>query len=278
VSTVPTTTFSEHIPDLDLITWYAENNKSVFAFMSPWTKFAILTLLVVLVTVLHSIILLISIYVAVICIYLIAGLPAKKLILWYTLPILFVFSLIGILVWGEPGFPLISLKIFGLTAILTDKGVLIAISLLIKALTMVTFSLFILMTTRYSYLATVIERIFPAPLDQIFLLSYRFLFLTISMTAAMLKAVCSRGGGVIYSIRMQGKIFAEVFALVFIRSFDRAERVHKAMIARGYKGHFSMNNEVPAPSQYGMISIVIFSIIVIAILIASQLKWGLNIL
>jgi cobalt/nickel transport system permease protein len=276
VSTVPTTTFSEHIPDLDLITWYAESNKSFFAFMSPWTKFAVLALLVVLVTVLHSIILLISIYMAVVCIYLIAGLPVKKLALWYTLPILCVFSLIGILVWGEPGFPLFSFKIFGLTAILTDKGLLIAISLLIKALTVVTFSLFFLMTTRYSYLVNIIERIFPTPLDQIFLLSYRFLFLTISMTAAMLKAVRSRGGGVIYSIRMQGKIFAEVFALVFIRSFDRAERVHKAMIARGYKGHFSMNNDVPAPSQYGMISIFIISLIVITILIGSQLKWGLN--
>jgi cobalt/nickel transport system permease protein len=94
-----------------------------------------------------------------------------------------------------------------------------------------------------------IYRLFPEPLDQIFLMAYRFLFLTLAMTGSMLKAVRSRGGGLIRSVRLQGKLFAEVAGLVFIRSFERAERVHKAMIARGYHGagSFSARTKIPSP-------------------------------
>jgi cobalt/nickel transport system permease protein len=65
------------------------------------------------------------------------------------------------------------------------------------------------------------------------------------MIASILKAVRSRGGGLIHSISMQGRLFAEIFALVFIRSFERSERVHKAMIARGYSGSYGTATEVP---------------------------------
>jgi cobalt/nickel transport system permease protein len=50
---------------------------------------------------------------------------------------------------------------------------------------------------------------------------------------------------------MQGRIFAEVFALVFIRSFERAERVHKAMVARGYHGTFGAGTTIPRPGLFG---------------------------
>jgi cobalt/nickel transport system permease protein len=41
-------------------------------------------------------------------------------------------------------------------------------------------------------------------------------------------------------------MFAEVFALVFIRSFERSERVHKAMIARGFSGSYGTATGIPA--------------------------------
>ena len=65
----------------------------------------------------------------------------------------------------------------------------------------------------------------------------------------MLQAFLSRGGGLIRSIRVQGKLFAEIAGLVFIRSFERAERVHKAMIARGYHGAGadSARTRIPSP-------------------------------
>jgi len=266
-----------HIPDIELITWYAENNRSALATVSPWTKIIVLFLLVIIVTVLRSLPALLLLYAIVFFSCLLARLPVKKILLWYTLPVLFVLSLVGILAWGEPGSPVISFGIAGFTATLTDQGILLILTLLVKALIIVTYSLLLLMTTRYDHIAGIIDRVFPDPLNQIFLLSYRFLSLTIGITASLLKAVRSRGGGMIRSLWVQGRIFAQVFALVFIRSFDRAERVHAAMTARGYRGMYATATPVPRPSATGILCITaaVLGTIGIAVLSGTSLGAGL---
>lgn len=263
---------SAHIPDLELITHYAENTRSIFSGVSPWSKVVSLILLVILVTVLRSLTLLLLLYSAIVTACVLARLPLKKILLWYTLPVLFVISLVGLLAWGEPGNPVFSWSFIGIPLVLTDAGLLLIGVLLIKALIVVTFSIFFLMTTRYNHIAAVIDRIFPDPLNQIFLLSYRFLFLTIGMTAALLKAVRSRGGGLIRSIRIQGQIFAQVFALTFIRSLDRADRVHAAMAARGYHGSYATAQEIPAPSFAGMVFLAAAAAGTIFIVLATEIS------
>jgi len=252
---VSSTFLSPHIPDLDLITYYAENNTSLFSRASPWTKGILLFFVVILVTASRSLVLLIGLYIGILLLYLLAGLPAGNLARWYTLPVLFVISLVGLLMWNEPGLPLFSWTAGGFTLTLTDNGVSLVLTLLLKALIVVTFSLLFLMTTRYQHFAGVISRIFPAPLDQIFLMAYRFLFLILARTAAILKSVRSRGGGLMHSLRMQGRLFAGVFALVFIRSFEQGERVSKAMTARGFTGSYPLSGEVPRPGifEYGLL-------------------------
>lgn len=246
-----------HIPDVELITWYAENNRSVLSSVSPWSKVVVLILIVLLVTTVRSFPALLLLYGVVAGACLLARLPMHRILLWYTLPALFVLSLVGIIAWGEPGKPLLSFGIGGFIATLTDQGLFLIGTLLVKALIVVTYSLLFLMTTRYNHLAGIIDRVVPDPLNQIFLLSYRFLFLTILLTGSLIKAVRSRGGGMIHSLQVQGRIFARVFALVFIRSFDRAERVHAAMTARGYRGMYATAEQVPSPTVLGMVSLVL---------------------
>jgi cobalt/nickel transport system permease protein len=65
------------------------------------------------------------------------------------------------------------------------------------------------------------------------------------MVGSMIKAIKSRGGGLLKGISKQSQMFAEVFALVFIRSYDRAERVNKAMESRGYRGKYIAATEIP---------------------------------
>jgi len=265
---------SSHIPDLDLITYYAETKKSIFTRMSPWTKGCLLVFVILLITVSRDPFLLSGLYMIVLFLYLIAGLPAGKLLAWYLLPAVFVLSLVGLLMWSEPGIPIFSWTYGTFTVSLSDNGVLLVGTLLIKALITVTFSLFFLMTTRYQHFAGMISRIFPAPLDQIFLMAYRFLFLTLAMTAALFKSVKSRGGGLMHSLRMQGRLFADVFALVFIRSFERGERVHKAMIARGFSGSYPLSGEVPRPhiAEYGLLAVT-GSLVTIAVILSPYRGW-----
>jgi cobalt/nickel transport system permease protein len=244
-----TAMISEHIPDLDLITTYAERQSSLFSRVSPWTKFFMLILIVLILTLTRSLTVLFVLYSLILLVYWLAGLPVRKLFQWYTMPVVFVITLVGILAWTEPGTVMLTIPVPGFPLTLTDNGILLVITLLTKALISISFSLFFLMTTRYEYFSGMIYRLFPEPLDQIFLMAYRFLFLTLAMTGSMLKAVRSRGGGLIHSVRVQGKLFAEVAGLVFIRSFERAERVHKAMIARGYHGagSYSARTTIPSP-------------------------------
>jgi cobalt/nickel transport system permease protein len=245
------TMISPHIPDLDLITSYAEHGDSFFSKVSPWTKLAALVCVILLVTLTRSLVVCTGLFLAVFLTYRSAGLPVKKLFAWYLLPLIFVLSLVGIMAWSEPGTALVSFSVAGIAISLSDNGAILVITLLLKALISVTFSLFFLMTTRYQHFSGMISRLFPSPLDQIFLLAYRFLFLTLAMTGTMIKAVRSRGGGIIRSVWVQGRLFAEIFALVFIRSFERAERVDKAMHARGYHGFYVAGSEIPRPGWYG---------------------------
>ena len=46
-----TTSLSDHIPDLNLITFYAQNRQTVFSRVSPWTKLSLLILVIVFITV-----------------------------------------------------------------------------------------------------------------------------------------------------------------------------------------------------------------------------------
>lgn len=253
---------SRHIPDLNLITYYAEKQGSVFSTVSPWTKLAALVLLILFITLSDNTGILIGLYIAVLALYSLARLPVKRLFAWYLIPVVFVLSLVGIMAWVQPGNPVISFEILGIPLTLTDQGILLVVTLVLKALISVTYSLFFLMTTRYEHFSGMIYRIFPAPLDQIFLMAYRFLFLTLSMIGSMLKAVRSRGGGLIHSIRTQSRMFAGVFAVMFIRSFERAERVQKAMDARGYNGKYSTNVGIPGPGRWEYAFLAMFVMII----------------
>ena len=238
---------SPHIPDIDLITNCAERQDTLFSRISPWTKFILLVLIVLMITLTSNVLVLSAMYGVILMACISAGLPMKKILAWYAMPVVFVLSLVGIMAWTQPGTPLLTIPLGGFVLTLTDQGVLLVVILLLKALISVTFSLFFLMTTKYAQFSAMISRIFPAPLDQIFLLAYRFLFLTLAMAASMLKAVRSRGGGIIRSILIQGQLFAGVFGLVFIRSFEQAERVEKAMAARGYNGTYAAHTVIQRP-------------------------------
>jgi cobalt/nickel transport system permease protein len=255
---------SGHIPDLNLITYYAEKQNRIFARISPWTKLSALVLLILFITLSDTLWILAGLYAAVLILYILARLPVRRLFAWYLIPLLFVFSLVWIMAWVQPGKPVISFELVGITLALTDQGIILVATLVLKALVSVTYSFFFLMTTRYEHFSGMIYRVFPAPLDQIFLMAYRFLFLTLAMIGSMLKAVRSRGGGLIHSVRMQGRMFAEVFAILFIRSFERAERVRKAMDARGYNGTYSTGVRIPTPGMLEYTFLAVFILVMVA--------------
>jgi cobalt/nickel transport system permease protein len=244
---------ASHLPDPNLITLYAERGDSAIHHLDPRAKAGALAWFVLFVTLAQPVWLLLFAWAAAVGVYRLAGLPLRELLRWYVLPSLFVLSFVLLLVWEEPGEPVIAVG--GLT--LTTGGVALIVSLLARALAAVTLTLAVLMTTRYAYVAALVQRVLPAPIDQIFLLSYRFLFTTLQLVDNLLLALRARGGGLTRGVFTRTRLFAGVFALSFLRSYDRANRVGRAMSARGYAGRFAPAEPLPAPSRAQLAAVAI---------------------
>ncbi len=213
--------------------------------MNPKTKAALLVLVVLFVIILQQPYLLAALLVATILFYLAARLPFGLLIGWYSLPVFFVVTLSILFLFSEPGQQLASMRLFGTTIRITDNGVLLVVNLLMRALAAVTFSLAFFMTTRYTHVAVIASKALPNPIDIIFLLSYRFTFETSDEVADVLDAMHSRSGGLVKGAARQTRMFANIVGLAFVHAFERAERIAKAMEARGFSGTFPITERLP---------------------------------
>ena len=113
--TMATAMISEHIPDLDLHHSVHRASELPFSLrVSPWTKFFMLILIVLMITLTRSLVILATLYGLILLVYWLAGLPVKKLFQWYTMPVIFVVTLVGILAWTEPGTAVLTVPLPGL--------------------------------------------------------------------------------------------------------------------------------------------------------------------
>lgn len=257
---------SKHIPDFRLVTHYAENHTSPIHRMNPWTKAVLLAFVVLFVVLLRNSYLLAVLLGAAIAFYAAARLPLRLLLGWYSLPVFFVLTLAVLFVFSEPGQQLASFELLGTRVGLTENGVRLVVDLLMRALAAVTFSLAFFMTTRYTNIALIASKGFPSPLDSIFLLSYRFTFETSDEVADVLDAMRSRSGGLVKGVSRQTKLFAGIIGLAFVHAFERAERIAKAMEARGFSGEFPMTERMPRmrPADYAALVLVGLALAVVA--------------
>lgn len=249
--------YSKHIPDFRYVTFCAETGRSAVHSMNPWTKMSLLFFVVALVTVVMDIRWLTVIFGATIAFYIAGRLPLRTLLGWYSLPLFFVASLSILYIFTEPGKDIFRTQTLGITIAITENGVMLMLTLLVRALAVVTFSLAVFMTTKYAHIAIVASRLLPGALANIFLLSYRFMFETSDEVSDVLDAMRSRGGSLAKGALRQSRMFAGIFGIAFVHAFDRADRIAKAMEARGYAGEFPMMEPLQKPTArgYGLIAL-----------------------
>jgi len=254
---MPRRGYSRHIPDFRYVTFFAEVGKSFAHRANPWTKLAILAIVVSLVTVLMDPLLLVVLLILTIAFYAGARLPLNLLLGWWTLPLFFVLSLSVLFIFTEPGTQVVSFDIGDMRIAVTDNGLLLTANLLVKALAVVTCSLAVFMTTRYNYIVLVAYKMMPRTLASIFLLSYRFMFETSDEFTDILDAMHSRSGSLARGVARQSKTHAGIFGLAFVHAFERAERISKAMEARGFTGVLPVSDQLPRPTARGYLVMAI---------------------
>jgi cobalt/nickel transport system permease protein len=159
------------------------------------------------------------------------------------------FALIAITVlFSMPGQPLTSFHVLMWNLTITDVGLLRFVSILVRSWLSVQMAILLVATTRFPDLIHAFEHLkVPAILTTIVAFLYRYLFVLADEVFRLMRARESRaaamprtrsGGSVAWRAGVAGHMAGQLF----LRSYERSDRVYNAMLARGYTGHFETIN------------------------------------
>jgi cobalt/nickel transport system permease protein len=185
----------------------------------------------------------------------------SKLGLGYTLKrslVALPFALIAITVlFSIPGKPIFTFQFFAWQLVISDAGLLRFVSILIRSWLSVQMAILLVATTRFPDLIHALEHLrIPAILTTIIAFLYRYLFVLTDEVFRLLRARESRsaastgkrvGGGVLWRAKVAGNMAGQLF----LRSYERSDRIYQAMVARGYAGHlYTLNAHEMKSSDY----------------------------
>lgn len=168
------------------------------------------------------------------------------------------FALIAITVlFSIPGNPLFSISFWEMTYTITDAGLLRFVSILIRSWLSVQMAILLVAVTRFPDIIHALEHLrVPSVLTTIIAFLYRYLFVLTDEVFRMLRARESRsaaapgsrsGGGVFWRAKVAGNMAGQLF----LRSYERSDRIYNAMIARGYAGHlYTLNPHEMKSTDY----------------------------
>ena len=163
------------------------------------------------------------------------------------------FALVAITVlFSIPGQPLTTFHFMMWDFTITDMGLLRFESILVRSWLSVQMAILLVATTRFPDLVHAFEHLrVPSILTTIIAFLYRYLFVLADEVFRLLRAREARsaaspaaaagarsGGNVAWRARVAGHMAGQLF----LRSYERSDRVYNAMLARGYTGHLNTMN------------------------------------
>jgi len=120
----------------------------------------------------------------------------------------------------------------------TREGVLYACSVTLKSNAIILAFIALAGSMSVATAGHALDRLgFPRKIITLLLLTYRYVFVIEQEYRRLMRAIKARGfrpGTGMHTYRT----YAYLVGMLFVRSWDRAERVHQAMKCRGFKGRF----------------------------------------
>jgi cobalt/nickel transport system permease protein len=169
---------------------------------------------------------------------------------WVALP----FALIALpLIFTRPGEVVMAVPLGPLTLNVTDAGVRDALSIIVKSWLSVQAALLLTWTTPFPSILEALRGLrVPSIMVAIVGFMYRYLAVLGDEAGRMNRAraarsavVIGRGGG---RLAWRARVTGSMVGSLFLRSYERSERVHAAMLARGFDGTF-MELQAARPEQ-----------------------------
>jgi len=159
------------------------------------------------------------------------------------------FALIAVtILFSLPGKPLTSFHFLFWDLTITDVGLLRFVSILIRSWLSVQMAILLVAVARFPDLIHALEHLrIPGILTTIIAFLYRYLFVLADEVFRLIRARESRsaaspnqrsGGGMAWRARVAGNMAGQLF----LRSYERSDRVYNAMLARGYAGRMQTIN------------------------------------
>lgn len=174
--------------------------------------------------------------------YYFSNLPLLSLIKRILVILPFTIIIAASLPFISPGEPLITFHFYKPITI-TDTGVANFTSVVIKSLSAIIIMTLLTATTRFRDLIAAMQKLrFPIIFTSILGFIYRYIFLFIDEIEHLNIGRRSRSFGRRPKIEMKG--FGWMISSLFIRSFERAERIYHTMCARGFNGTFKTMTEM----------------------------------
>src|SRR5258706_10730619 len=131
---------------------------------------------------------------------------------------------------------------------ITDMGLLRFMTILVRSWLSVQMAILLVSVARFPDIVHALEHLrVPAILTTIIAFLYRYLFVLVDEVFRLLRAREARsaaaagarsGGSVMWRAGVAGNMAGQLF----LRSYERSDRVYNAMLARGYAGHLMTIN------------------------------------
>jgi len=122
----------------------------------------------------------------------------------------------------------------------TQKGLL----LLLRAVGVAWSFIFLLMTTPYTDVFRVFSFFMPSILVDIFLLTYRSIFVLLDSIENMFQVVRLRGGYDPWKIIKNAKNLSKMLGVIFLHAIEMSERMYQIYELRGYEGKLPKTQKI----------------------------------
>ena len=153
------------------------------------------------------------------------------------------FALAAITVlFSIPGQPVSSFRFLMWTFTVTDAGLLRFVSIVIRSWLSVQMAILLVAVTEFPKIVHALNHLrVPTIITVIISFLYRYLFVLVDEVLRLLRARQARsaaaagksaGGNVMWRARIAGHMAGQLF----LRSYERSDRIYNAMLSRGYKG------------------------------------------
>lgn len=146
------------------------------------------------------------------------------------------------LVFSRPGSPLFELSLGPLRLTATDAGLEAFLGVVVKSWLSVQAALLLTATTHFTEVLSGLRALgLPKILVAILSFAYRYLFVMVDEAQRMLRARESRaaeapGRPAGRSVRWRAGVVGQMVGTLFLRSYERSERIYVAMLSRGFDG------------------------------------------